>query len=87
MIAAERNGIIRGQFYLRTALLRFSRAIRVRASGVARGVGSAITPSSRTVQSTIATRVAAGSSLRGAMASHDARLSIWSRRRSFDVEV
>ena len=50
---------------VRTALLRVSRAICVRASGVARGLGSAITPSGRTGQSAIAIRVTAGSSLKG----------------------
>ena len=49
---------------VRTAL-RVSRAIRIRASGVARGVGSAITSSGRTGQSAIAIRVTAGSSLKG----------------------
>jgi VanZ family protein len=50
---------------VRTALLRVSRAIRIRASGVARGLGSAITPSGRTSRSAIAIRVTAGSSLKG----------------------
>ena len=50
---------------VRTALLRLSRAIRVRASGVARGVESAITSSGKTGQSAIAIRVSAGSSLKG----------------------
>jgi VanZ family protein len=50
---------------VRTALLRFSHAIRIRASGVARGLGYAITPSGRTGQSAIAIRVIAGSSLKG----------------------
>jgi VanZ family protein len=48
-----------------TALLSVSRAICVRASGVACGLGSAITPSSRSGQSVIAIRVTAGSSVNG----------------------
>jgi VanZ family protein len=48
-----------------TALLSVSRAICVRASAVACGLGSAITPSSRSGQSAIAIRVTAGSSVKG----------------------
>jgi hypothetical protein len=53
-----------GPLNVRTALLRISRAIRVRTNVVARGVGSAITPSVRIGQSAIALRVTVGSPLK-----------------------
>jgi VanZ family protein len=65
---AERTLVLMLQHFSRlnvpTALPKVSRAIRVRASGVARGLGAAISLSGRTGQSAIAIRVTAGSSLK-----------------------
>jgi hypothetical protein len=65
---AERTLVMMLQHFSRlnvpTALPRVSRAIRVRASGVARGLGAAITSSGSTNQSAIAIRITAGSWLK-----------------------